>query len=138
MYKQMYFESYDYVINAITERFDQPDYQMYAAMQNIILFAIKGDDFKSEMTRPVLKNGQVSFADLYHDDIDLVSLTTQLELLPSVFKEPFTMHNVFKQAKEMKSSKRSLQSGGYPHKTYHGSTSNKCRERKNLFCHETS
>ena len=81
---------------------------MYAAMQNIILYAIKGDDFKSEMTRPVLKNGQVPFSDLYHDDIDLVSLTTQLELLPSVFKEPLTMQSVFKQAREMSSSKRNL------------------------------
>ena len=32
MYHQMYLESYDFVINAITERFDQPDYQMYAAI----------------------------------------------------------------------------------------------------------
>lgn len=56
MYRQMYFESYDYVINAITERFDQPDYQMYATVQNIRLDAIKGNDYNAYMTKPIFDN----------------------------------------------------------------------------------
>ena len=43
-YREMYFESYDNVINSIAQRFNQPD-MMYAAMQNILLMSSRGGGF---------------------------------------------------------------------------------------------
>ena len=109
MYRQMYFESYDYIINAITESFDQPDFKMYATMQNVFLYAINGLDFASEMVKPTIKNN-VSFVDLYSDEVDVNTFKTQLELLPSIFKafEPVSIHNIFKFVREMTIAKRNL------------------------------
>ena len=42
MYWEMYFEAYDNAINSIVQRFNQPDYMMYATMQNILLMSIRG------------------------------------------------------------------------------------------------
>ena len=69
MYREMYFEAYDKVINSIVQRFNQPDYMMYAAMQNILLMSIQGEDSENEMNRKIFKD--VSFCTLYKDDIDI-------------------------------------------------------------------
>lgn len=113
LYRQHYFQCYDYVTTAIKSRFDQPDYQMYAAMQNIILGAARGNDIKvieAEMERIVLKDQKLSFSKLYKDDINMSSLKTQLELLPSAFSDvlPLNIHNILKKVRSMTSSKKKL------------------------------
>ena len=46
-YKSIYFEALDFLINAIQDRFNQPDYKMHAVMQNIILRKCCGRDEKN-------------------------------------------------------------------------------------------
>lgn len=107
MYRQFYFESYDHVINGIKKRFDQPDFQMYAAMQNILLYAIKGKDVRNEMDRPILAKG-VSFSQFYADDLNVGLLETQLELLPQIFQDAVHIHEIFTKVRGMSEAQRKL------------------------------
>ena len=34
LYRQLYYDAYDYVISGIKNRFDQPDFKLYSHMQN--------------------------------------------------------------------------------------------------------
>ena len=43
-YEVLYFEAIDLAIEAITERFDQPDYRIYSNLENLILKTCKGQD----------------------------------------------------------------------------------------------
>ena len=80
MYRATYFECYDFVIKAISDRFDQPDYTVYSATENIILMAFHGEDINDEMRRLLINNK--SFETLYEDDIDIPILEVQSKLLP--------------------------------------------------------
>ena len=82
MYRAKYLECYNFVIKAISDRFDQPDYTVYSAMENIILMTFRGEDVNDEMWRPLINNK--SFETLYEDDIDIPMLEVQLKLLPNL------------------------------------------------------
>ena len=85
--KVIYYQAYDYdVINAISERFDQPDYKMYATMQNILFMPMGGKNVEEQMDEVVFNGrdgSQVSFRSLYNDDINIDVLIHQLQLLPN-------------------------------------------------------
>ena len=108
MYRSKYFEAYDFVMNAIRDRFDQPDYQMYACMQDILLTAAKGGDVSDYMTKVI---GENTFTALYEDDIDMESLRQQLRLLPSILKlesSDVTISNILTKIRGMSPSKHCL------------------------------
>ena len=42
LYRQLYYDAYDYVISGIKDRFDQPDCKLYFHMQNLLLKATNG------------------------------------------------------------------------------------------------
>ena len=95
-------------MNAIRDRFDQPDYQMYACMQDILLTAAKGGDVSDYMTKVI---GENTFTALYEDDIDMESLRQQLRLLPSILKlesSDVTISNILTKIRGMSPSKRCL------------------------------
>ena len=106
MYRKMFYESYDYVIEAIQTRFDQPDYRMYTVMQNMVLNSIKGGDCTSEMSKEVLDGH--SFSNLYKDDVDLIKLETQLQILPSIFNKSDTIHGIICKVREISAAKKQL------------------------------
>ena len=82
-FRKVYCEAYDFVIAAIRKIFNQPDYQMHVAMQNILLMSCNGKDPKQEINRSV--NGDISFASLFSEEIDMSKLMSLLKLLPSLF-----------------------------------------------------
>lgn len=82
MYRPKYFEVYDFVIKAIIDRFDQPDYKMYAAIQNLLFMAVRGEDTTCEIDRQVFAD--TSFRVLYQDDVEMPLLNIQLRLLPTL------------------------------------------------------
>ena len=67
MYQERYLEAYHNVINSIVQRFNQPDYMMYAAIQNILLMSILGEDSENEINGKIFKD--VSFCTLYKDEL---------------------------------------------------------------------
>ena len=82
MYRAKHFECYDFVIKATSDRFDQPDYTVYSAMENIILMTFRGGNVNDEMRRTLINNK--SFETLYQDDIDIPMFEVQLKLLPNL------------------------------------------------------
>ena len=75
-YKQVYYEAFDRIIACIREVFEQKDYQVYAKMQEFLLFAIH----KQECSEDAV-NCAHSF---YGDDFCKTRLKDQLLLLPTM------------------------------------------------------
>lgn len=48
-YRPIYFEALDFIVSAITDRFDQRDYRIYAKSEQLLLKASNGDDFTDEL-----------------------------------------------------------------------------------------
>ena len=77
MYRRFYFEALDLVISAINNRFDQPGYQTYRNLQELLLKAARGQDFHKEFEYVV---------DFYGSDFQSSQLDTQLQHLSTHFK----------------------------------------------------
>ena len=75
-YSQQYFECFDFIINAIKDRFDQPGYKTLQQLENLLLKAASGEEYKDELAFVI---------DHYGDDFMPSSLTAQLEILTSAF-----------------------------------------------------
>ena len=100
---KVYYEAYDFVIAAMGKRFDQPDYQMCVAMQNVLLMSCNGKDPQQEINYSV--NGDISLASLYSKDINMSRLVPQLKLLPSTFElrdnDTIDMSTIIKKLQDM-------------------------------------
>ena len=73
-YSQHYFECLDFIINAIKDRFDQPGYKALKQLENLLIKAARGEEYKDELE---------SVVDHYGNDFTQSSL--QLEILISAF-----------------------------------------------------
>ena len=63
-------------MNVIQARFDQPGFKMYRNLQDLLLKAFKGDDYRECLNH---------VTSLYHDDLDAQQLQLQLEILQANF-----------------------------------------------------
>ena len=88
----MYYESLDFVVQAITDRFDQPGYRVYLNLQELLLKACKGETYEDQLE---------TVLDIYKDDLSKPELEAQLPLLKPLCKEAykelssnFSMHDV--------------------------------------------
>ena len=72
-FRQTYFEALDLIILCIVGRFDQPGYQVYCKVQDLILkaAAARQQDYQAELDFVI---------DYYGDDSDVSLLKTHLEL----------------------------------------------------------
>ena len=70
-FRQIYYEALDLIISCITERFDQPGYQIYHKVEDLILKAAKQQDYQHELDFII---GH------YGDDFDGTLLKTHLEI----------------------------------------------------------
>ena len=52
-YRQIYFDALDYIINSIKDRFEQPEYQIYVNLENLLLKAAYEEDFEHEFIQVV-------------------------------------------------------------------------------------
>ena len=76
MYRRIYFEALDLLVQAIEDRFDQPGYRMYSCLETLLTKAVRKDDFSDEI-RKVLE--------VYEDDSS--NLSTHLNILGSTIPE---------------------------------------------------
>ena len=74
-YRVKFFEALDLVINCIEDPFNQKDYNMYATCEQLLIKAVKKEDFFDEISE---------FTDFYNDDFNAHMIKIQLQLLPSV------------------------------------------------------
>ena len=71
-YRQIYYEALDYVVQAVTDRFDQPGYRVYQSLQELILRACKGETYDEHLEATLTT---------YKDDLSRHELEAQLPLL---------------------------------------------------------
>ena len=75
-YCQQYYEAHDLIVNTIQARFDQPGFKMYRNLQDLLLKAVKGDDYTECLNHATV---------FYHDDLDAQQLQLHLEILQANF-----------------------------------------------------
>lgn len=77
LYHEYYYEAVDLLVNAITERFNRPGYQVYKKAENLLLKAARGLDYREEFDFVV---------NFYGGDFDSSQLDEQLQALGDLFK----------------------------------------------------
>ena len=77
-YRAIYFAVIDTVTSTIKDRFDHPDYRVYANLEVTLLNGANGKNFEDTVT--ILKKN-------YHNEFDFVQLKIQLESLSCSFKD---------------------------------------------------
>ena len=78
LYRPMYFECVDHIVNCIHMRFDQPGYGVLMRLENLLLNAAKDQPYDEDLTF-VLQH--------YGSDFNAVSLKTQLQLFTTAMAE---------------------------------------------------
>lgn len=78
MYQATYYECIDNVVACIRDRFNQPGYAALQKLENLLLKSAK-DESHNEELKQVLE--------LYKDDFDATSLSTQLELFTTMMQQ---------------------------------------------------
>ena len=76
-YKPIYYEALDSIVNAIKDRFDQPTFKFFTQADQLFLKAVGKQDVTGE-----LKVMETHFK----GDYDTDSLTSELQLLPTIFE----------------------------------------------------
>jgi len=76
-YRIVYFEVLDLVINAIKDRFDQPGYEMYKNLQEVLLKASHCEEYSSKLQ---------TVMGFYGNDFEPTQFSAQLQLLSAHFR----------------------------------------------------
>ena len=79
-FRAEYYVVIDAALACIRQRFNQPGYQTYRRLENLLASAVNGTDYQQDLN---------FIADFYGDDIDKVLLQTQMELFRSILLSAF-------------------------------------------------
>ncbi len=71
LFRQLYYEALDLIINCIEQRFDQPGYHLYRRLEALFLKSFKQEDYEEEL---------LAVSGFYGDDFNLDTLRTQLQI----------------------------------------------------------
>ena len=71
-YRRIYYEALDLIIESINQRFDQPGYGLYSNLEQLLLKAVRHEDYKEELK---------SVSELYQHDLHIEDLKVQLTTL---------------------------------------------------------
>ena len=75
-YRQMYYEAIDVVVASIKDRFNQPSYKTFAALETLLLSVIDGKPFEDEMRH---------LQTIYGDDISIEYLQVEFGIFKQLF-----------------------------------------------------
>lgn len=86
-YRQIYYGALDHVIEAIHDRFDQPGYNTYQHLEELMLKACRGETYDAELDY---------VCTFYQDDLSRAQLEAQLPLLQPLCEgvEDITIHDI--------------------------------------------
>ena len=99
-YRSIYFQALDYAVSSIEDRFDQPGFQVYKNLEELLVRAANKQDYSTEL-KDVLQ--------LYGDDFDEDELTTQLQIFSTNFDtdiHPVTLQGSIKYLQNLTSGQR--------------------------------
>lgn len=91
-YRRKYYAVLDTVVSCIKERFEQPDYEIYSSLEQLLVKAAMSKSYEEEF---------VTVTTFYHDDIDGDLLSVQLKTLPAVIGSSDKSINTFYDVREL-------------------------------------
>ena len=101
-YCHVYFEAVDLLVNSIQSRFDQPGYQVYSQLEELLVKSAKGEDVKEVLTQVCTR---------YGEDFEQKNLQVQLTILhQSVPTACTSLQDILKHIVSLSSAQRSLMS----------------------------
>ena len=106
-YRVHYFEALDLATNCIKSRFDQMGYNTYKNLQELLLKAIRGEDFEAELN---------FVCDFYGDDFSKFILRCQLQIVAVDYPPedmPHSLSSIKEYVKSLSSAKKLLISEVY-------------------------
>lgn len=100
MYRRIYFESLDLLVQAIEDRFDQPGYKMYSCLESLLIKAVKKENYSNEL-QEVLR--------VYKHDFNASNLSTHLSILGSTIpQENYFISDIIKYLQKLSSAEKEL------------------------------
>ena len=85
-YRRKYYAVLDTVVSCIKERFEQPDYEIYSSLEQLLVKAAMAKSYDEEF---------VTVTTFYRDDITGDLLSVQLKTLPAVIRSSDELVNTF-------------------------------------------
>ena len=79
-YRQLYYEAIDIIVSCLKDRFDQPGYQIYSNLEQLLSKACQGKEYDEELH---------FVCDYYKEDLQQELLRVQLQTLNVDFKSKF-------------------------------------------------
>ena len=76
MYRQQYYEALDFVISSVTAWFDQPGFKMYRNLQELLLKALRGEDWEDLLA---------AVTNFYGEDLHVDQLRLHINILCTTF-----------------------------------------------------
>ena len=77
-YRRIYYETLDLVVQGITDRFQQPGYQIYRNLEDLLLKVCRAQDYEAELD---------TVCNFYSKDVKKLDLQAQLPLLKVMMNE---------------------------------------------------
>ena len=100
MYRRIYYESLDLLVQAIEDRFNQPGYRMFSNLETLLMKAVKKEDYSNEL-EVVLK--------VYKDDFNASNLTTHLNILgTTISRENYSISDILTYLQKLSSAQKEL------------------------------
>ena len=84
-YRPLYFEAIDSIVQAFISRFEQPSFKAFCTMEQVLLKKIEGEDASDKIEE---------MKKIFGDDVDVTSLSTELEVLKSICKKNKPSHTL--------------------------------------------
>ena len=84
-HRPLYFEATDSIVQAVVSHFEQPSFKIFCTMKQVLLKGIEGEDANGE-TEEMKK--------IFGDDVDVTSLSTELEVLNCICKKNKPSHTL--------------------------------------------
>ena len=82
-FREQFYNAIDVLVFSVKERFDQPSFLVFEKLESLLLKALKGEDYSSEMAFVKEK---------YSSDVDADDLATELSVFKTLFKEKDIEH----------------------------------------------
>ncbi|XP_038055179.1 uncharacterized protein LOC119727383 [Patiria miniata] len=100
-FRQIYYQALDLAVTSITDRFEQPDFKIYSHCEQLLLLAMSGADYQTELTTVV---------QFFNEDFTEEMLKAHLQLLKGSVSSCQMISELVKECQQLHPGQRDLMS----------------------------